>query len=172
VLAETGVDLLVATTFPAASEALGVVRAMAGTGLPHAVSFVMKGSGSLLGGTSLVEVICVHPSVLQKALRSSDERLRRLAGGRLLDGHGSGQRGWRSHARKPSQLDCMLTAMASGTWRIALTVPSSYCSIHDSGRRLGTSPIRDGIGNSDPGGADLQVLATVHCLRTVTEVGR
>jgi homocysteine S-methyltransferase len=100
-LAEAGVDLLVAATLPAAPEALGVARAMAGTGLPYAVSVVIRGSGSLLDGTPLAEVIeridgsawprpayyavnCVHPSVLREALRS-DGRLRRLAGMRLLD---------------------------------------------------------------------------------------
>jgi S-methylmethionine-dependent homocysteine/selenocysteine methylase len=99
-LAEAGADLLVATTFPAASEALGVVRAMARTGVPYVVSVVIKADGSLLDGTPLAEVIeridgsatprpayyavnCVHPSVLREALRS-DERLRRLADGRLL----------------------------------------------------------------------------------------
>ena len=95
-LAETGVDLLVAATLPAAPEALGVARAMAGTGLPYVISAVIRGSGSLLDGTPLAEVIeridgsasprpayyavnCVHPSVLREALRSN-ERLRRLAG--------------------------------------------------------------------------------------------
>ena len=100
-LAEAGVDLLVAATLPAAPEALGVARAMAGTGLPYVIRFVIEGSGSLLDGTPLAVVIeridgsvmprpayfavnCVHPSVLREALRS-DERLRRLAGVRLLD---------------------------------------------------------------------------------------
>src|SRR5947209_3625123 len=73
---------------------------MAGTGLPYVVSVVIRGSGSLLDGTPLAEVIgridgsvmprpayhavnCVHPSVLREALRG-DERLRRLAGVRML----------------------------------------------------------------------------------------
>ena len=100
VLAEAGVDLLYAPTFPAAAEALGVARAMAEAGLPYVVSPIIDGRGTLLDGTPLAEVIaridgavtprpayytvsCVHPSVLHEALRA-DERLRRLAGDRLL----------------------------------------------------------------------------------------
>jgi homocysteine S-methyltransferase len=99
-LTEAGADLLVATTFPAASEALGIARAMARTGLPAVVSFLITDRGTLLDGNPVVEVIeqidgsvtprpayyavnCVHPSVLREALRG-DERLRRLAGVRLL----------------------------------------------------------------------------------------
>ena len=100
VLAESGVDLLYAPTLPADTEAVGVALAMAGTGLPYVISPIIDGRGRLLDGTPLVEVIaridgavtprpayytvsCVHPSALHEALRS-DERLRRLAGDRLL----------------------------------------------------------------------------------------
>jgi homocysteine S-methyltransferase len=99
-LAGAGVNLLYAPTFPAATEAAGVARAMAGTGLPYMVSFVITGRGALLDGTPLADVIdridgavsprpvcysvnCVHPSVVREALRGT-ERLRRLAGVRLL----------------------------------------------------------------------------------------
>src|SRR3954454_12885124 len=99
-LAGAGVDLIYAPTFPAASEALGVARAMAESGLPYVISFVITGRGTLLDGTPLAEVItsidrsvsprpvgftisCVHPSVLERALRG-DDHLRRLAGVRLL----------------------------------------------------------------------------------------
>jgi homocysteine S-methyltransferase len=128
-LAEAGVDLLAATTFPAASEALGVARAMAGTGLPYVVSVVIRGNGSLLDGTPLAEVIeqidglvmprpayyavnCVHPSVLGEALRG-DERLRRLGGVRLL--------GFRSNAsrRPPEELEGLDHLEAEAPERLA-----------------------------------------------------
>jgi homocysteine S-methyltransferase len=128
-LADAGVDVLVATTFPAASEALGVARAMAGTGLPYVVSVVISGGGSLLGGTPLSEVIeridglvsprpahyavnCVHPSVLREALRG-DERLRRLAGVRLL--------GFKANAsrRPPQELEGLDHLEAEAPERLA-----------------------------------------------------
>jgi S-methylmethionine-dependent homocysteine/selenocysteine methylase len=55
-LAGAGVDLLYAPTFPAATEALGVARAMAESGLPYVISFVITSRGTLLDGTSLAEV--------------------------------------------------------------------------------------------------------------------
>ena len=128
-LAEAGVDLLVAATLPAAPEALGVARAMAGTGLPYVISAVIRGSGSLLDGTSLAEVIeridgsasprpayyavnCVHPSVLREALRS-DERLRRLAGVRLLDFKANASR------RPPEELEGLDHLEAESPERLA-----------------------------------------------------
>jgi homocysteine S-methyltransferase len=98
-LAEAGVDLLFAPTFPALSEAAGVAGAMADTGLPSVVSFVITAQGTLLDGTPIHEAIaridvvsppafytisCVHPSVCREALRrqGSGEALvrRRLFG--------------------------------------------------------------------------------------------
>src|SRR5436305_598345 len=83
-------------TTPAPTEALGVARAMAESGVPYVISFVITSRGTLLDGTPLAEAItqidasvaprtvgftisCVHPSVLREALRD-DEQLRRLAG--------------------------------------------------------------------------------------------
>jgi homocysteine S-methyltransferase len=128
-LAEAGVDLLVAATLPAAQETLGVARAMAGTGLPYVISAVIRGSGSLLDGTPLAEVIeridgsasprpayyavnCVHPSVLREALRS-DERLRRLAGVRLLDFKANASR------RPPEELEGLDHLEAESPERLA-----------------------------------------------------
>lgn len=135
-LAEAGVDLLVATTFPAAPEVLGIARAMAGTGLPYVVSVVIKGSGSLLDGTPMAEVIeridgmviprpayyavnCVHPSVLRGALRS-DERLRRLAGARLL--------GFKANAsrRPPEDLERLDHLEAEAPQRLADEIVSLW----------------------------------------------
>jgi homocysteine S-methyltransferase len=83
-LAEAGVDLLFAPTFPALCEAAGVAGAMTDTGLPSVVSFVITASGTLLDGTPIHEAIaridavsppafytisCVHPAVCREALR-------------------------------------------------------------------------------------------------------
>jgi hypothetical protein len=44
-----------------------------------------------------------------------------------------GENAWRGHM--VSGQACWLTAVPSGKWRIALTVPSSHHRIHDSARR-------------------------------------
>jgi homocysteine S-methyltransferase len=84
-LAVSGVDLLLAATLPALSEALGLARALAGTGLPYLVSFVARPEGTLLDGTPLADAIraidsqaappplaylanCTHASVFRRAL--------------------------------------------------------------------------------------------------------
>jgi homocysteine S-methyltransferase len=84
-LAAAGVDLLLASTFPSAREAEGVAAAMAESGLPYIVSFVVLANGTLPDGTFLREAIaaidatvtpapsaymlnCVHPDNVRKAL--------------------------------------------------------------------------------------------------------
>ena len=52
-LAAAGVDCLLAATLPALSEALGLARAQAATGLPYLISFVARPEGTLLDGTPL-----------------------------------------------------------------------------------------------------------------------
>lgn len=86
-LASAGVDFLLAATLPALSEAIGLARAQAATGLPYIISFVARPEGTLLDGTSLVEAIalidaavtprplgfminCTHASVFRSALFS------------------------------------------------------------------------------------------------------
>ncbi|MCW2952950.1 MAG: homocysteine S-methyltransferase, partial [Conexibacter sp.] len=84
-LAEAGVDLLFAPTYPSVAEATGAADAMAATGLPYAPSFVLDAEGRVLDGLSLAEAIaridaavdpapawygisCVHASVAARAL--------------------------------------------------------------------------------------------------------
>jgi len=84
-LANSGVDLLLAATLPALSEALGLAQALAATGLPYLVSFVARPEGTLLDGTPLTEAIatidsqaappplaylvnCTHASVFRSAV--------------------------------------------------------------------------------------------------------
>ena len=83
-LASAGVDFLLASTLPAAEEALGIARAMAPLGVPYLLSFIIAADGTLLDGTPLGEAIaridaavspapaaymvnCVHTSVFARA---------------------------------------------------------------------------------------------------------
>jgi homocysteine S-methyltransferase len=87
-LAASGVDFLLASTLPALSEATGLARAQAATGLPYMISFVVKPEGTLLDGTPLNEAIssidaaitprplaylinCTHASIFRSALLHS-----------------------------------------------------------------------------------------------------
>lgn len=84
-LAAAGVDLLLASTLPSSREAAGMAAAMAETGVPYLVSFVVRANGRLLDGTPLDEAIgaidasvtpaptyfmlnCVHPENVRNAL--------------------------------------------------------------------------------------------------------
>lgn len=89
-LAAAGVDFLVPQTLPALSEAEGLALAMARTGVPYVLSFVIRPTGTLLDGTPLGEAVeridalaeprpaaymvnCVHPSGFREAfLRQVD----------------------------------------------------------------------------------------------------
>jgi homocysteine S-methyltransferase len=114
-LAEAGVDFLIAATLPAYSEALGLARAMAASGLPYVLSFVLRPTGTLLDGTPLHEAVrkidgsvspnpfcylvnCVHPTVFAQAFE------RELARAPCL-----GERVWglqgNTSCRSPEELD-------------------------------------------------------------------
>jgi homocysteine S-methyltransferase len=84
-LVSAGVDFLIGSTLPAFSEALGMAHAMAETGVPYILSFVLRPAGTLLDGTPLHTAIaridaavsphpcaylanCVHPRVYAAAL--------------------------------------------------------------------------------------------------------
>jgi S-methylmethionine-dependent homocysteine/selenocysteine methylase len=56
-LAAAGVDFLIAQTLPALSEALGLARALAATGVPYLISFVIDSRGLLLDGQTLEEAV-------------------------------------------------------------------------------------------------------------------
>ncbi len=83
--AETGADLVTAITMTYADEAIGVVRAARGAGLPVVISFTVETDGRLPSGQSLREAIeevdartdasaayfmvnCAHPSHFYDAL--------------------------------------------------------------------------------------------------------
>jgi len=84
-LANSGVDFIKAATLPAVSEALGIARAIARTGLPGVLSFVIRPTGQVLDGTPLHTAValidsatnpapafymvnCVHPTVFMHAM--------------------------------------------------------------------------------------------------------
>jgi homocysteine S-methyltransferase len=84
-LAAAGVDFLLAATLPAFSEAQGLAAALAATGLPYLISFVVRPEGTLLDGTPLHEAVsaidanvspkplafminCTHASLARAAL--------------------------------------------------------------------------------------------------------
>lgn len=56
-LAAAGVDFLLASTLPALSEATGLALALAATGKPFVISFVVRPQGTLLDGTPLKDAI-------------------------------------------------------------------------------------------------------------------
>jgi homocysteine S-methyltransferase len=56
-LANAGVDFLLAATLPAFSEATGLALALAATGKPYVLSFVVRPEGTLLDGTPLKEAV-------------------------------------------------------------------------------------------------------------------
>lgn len=86
-LAGAGLDFLHLATAPNVDEALGVADAMAATGLPFIISFVIRQTGAVLDGTPLDEAMaridreaprrpagfsvnCVHASALETALEA------------------------------------------------------------------------------------------------------
>jgi S-methylmethionine-dependent homocysteine/selenocysteine methylase len=85
-LAAAGVDVILASTLPAMSEATGLARALAATGKPYLVSFVVRPEGTLLDGTPLHAAVttidavaapqplaylinCTHASFAREALQ-------------------------------------------------------------------------------------------------------
>lgn len=96
-LAVAGADLIMAATLPTAPEALGLARAMAATGRPYLVSYVLRPAGTLLDGTPLGEAVaridgavdppplahmanCVHPRIFAAAFRRALKAAPALAG--------------------------------------------------------------------------------------------
>lgn len=87
-LADAGVDFLIAETLPNPREAVGIAKAMAATGVPYLISWVINRGGRVLDGTPLPEagaivdaavtarplgfmVNCAHPSFLRAAEQPS-----------------------------------------------------------------------------------------------------
>jgi homocysteine S-methyltransferase len=96
-LARAGVDLFVAATMPALTEARGIARAMAETGRDYILSFIIRPEGTLLDATPLHEAVagidasvsprplcymanCVHADRFEAALASCPDVAGRLTG--------------------------------------------------------------------------------------------
>lgn len=131
-LAESAVDFLWAATLPARSEALGLARALAATGRPYVLSFVVRSTGACLDGNPLDAVIreidnavspapiaylgnCVHPAVFGAALAAMRARDAGAAG-RVIGLQAN------TSALDPEELDGRpeLDAMAPAAWADAL----------------------------------------------------
>ena len=66
-LAEAGVDFFLAATLPAFGEATGLSSALAVTGKPYIISFVVRPEGTLLDGTPLKDAIAaIDDAVIPK----------------------------------------------------------------------------------------------------------
>jgi homocysteine S-methyltransferase len=100
-LAEAGVDFLLAATLPALSEATGLAKALAATGKPYMMSFVLRSEGTMLDRTPLKDAVsiidsdvhpqpiaylanCTHASIFKSAIthdtHSSSMVRNRIAG--------------------------------------------------------------------------------------------
>jgi S-methylmethionine-dependent homocysteine/selenocysteine methylase len=90
-LANAGVDLLYAPTFPAFGELFGVAHAMAQTGVPYALAPMLEDDGRMIDGTPLAQAIadidgsvlpiaehymigCLYPTHAANALRATRAR--------------------------------------------------------------------------------------------------
>ena len=96
-LAAVGVDLLMAATLPAVTEARGMARALGGNARPYLISFLLLPNGRLPDGATLDEAIasvdeieprqagfllnCVHPSVPESMAESLPAAARRRLAG-------------------------------------------------------------------------------------------
>lgn len=83
-LADAGVDFLLAATLPALSEATGLALALAATGQPYVLSFVVRPEGTLLDGTPLKDAIAavdaaVTPSPLAYMINCTHASFARAA---------------------------------------------------------------------------------------------
>lgn len=97
---DSDVDFIMAAVLPAVSEALGIASLLSLYNKPYVLSFVIRGNGKLLDGTTLHDTIsmidsivsnkptfymvnCVHPEVLMKGL-SQEYNKTPLVNSRLL----------------------------------------------------------------------------------------
>ena len=140
-LADAGVNFLMAATLPSASEASGMAKAMAGCGIPYALSFVLRREGTLLDRTPFCDVIrridaacipppffymvnCVHPSVLSEALSSGPCGWDSISG-RVLGVQGN------TSSKSPEELDNLEVLQEDGG-------PEQYAdSLITAARRFG-----------------------------------
>ena len=115
-LAQAGVDFLIAETLPNIHEAIGITKAMAVTGVPYVISFVINRGGCLLDGTPLWKAVnildravdnqplgfmvnCAHPTFLGAA------RQRRRLFARLIGYQANASSSNHTHLDGLSQLE-------------------------------------------------------------------
>jgi homocysteine S-methyltransferase len=167
-LAAAGVDLVLAATLPAAGEALGIARAVAATGVPYLVGFVMRANGTLLDGEPLADAVkrlddalpapplgyagtCVHPDNLGAALEAAG-----IAAARFVAVQGNGSR------LSPEELDGRATleadapeAFGKATARVArrfrLSLVGGCCGTDDRHLRAIAAELTRGVGAAGDG---------------------
>lgn len=139
-LAEAELDFLYATTLPAVSEASGIATAMAKTGLPYILSFVIRANGRLLDGTPLDQAIqdidavttrppigygvnCVHPTILLQALTRKEIEKKSLTG-QIIVFAGN------TSAKSPEELDCLEEIDTEASDRFAELMGTVYRQYH------------------------------------------
>jgi S-methylmethionine-dependent homocysteine/selenocysteine methylase len=132
ILADAGVDFLLASTLPALTEAIGIAKAMSETKKDYVISFVIRDSGKLLDGTLLTVAIkiidesvltpplfyltnCIHPDVLHKSfinLKDDDNILKKRLFG--IQANASN--------KSPEELDTLenLDADSPANWAIGM----------------------------------------------------
>jgi homocysteine S-methyltransferase len=138
-LAEAGVDALLAATLPACSEATGLALALAATGKPYLISFVVRPAGTLLDGTPLHAAVatidaaatppplaylinCTHASFARAALRHPDNSsplVRQRVIGLLAN----------TAALSPEELDASATLVEEDPASFAASVAALHCEL-------------------------------------------
>jgi homocysteine S-methyltransferase len=139
-LAEAEVDFLLAATLPARSEAEGIARAMARTGLPYVLSFIIRRDGTLLDGTSLAQAIetidnttpkpptgyainCVYPTVFSEGLTVLEAHTPSLSR-RILSYQAN------TSAKEPEKLDGLSELETENPERLAELMLRAYQQFH------------------------------------------
>lgn len=135
-----GADYLLAGIMPSLEEAIGMAWAMEATGLPYIISFMIRGNGMLIDGTSIHDAIatidanvhqkplcymtnCVHPSVLERALKQefnkTDLVVERFQGIQA-----------NTSSLSPEDLDCCKDLQCSDSLTLAKGMVSLFDYIH------------------------------------------
>ncbi|HXP96091.1 MAG TPA: homocysteine S-methyltransferase family protein [Telmatospirillum sp.] len=162
-LAQAGVDVLLAATLPAFSEALGLAQAMSKMERPYLLSFVLRPDGTLLDGMPVADAItriddalspapsaylanCVHPLNFLSALCAA-EAARPGIGNRLIGLQGN------SSQKSPEELD--------GSLHLDTDTPDAFAAAMRTVRtRFGTHIIGGCCGTDDRHIAALAKLRT------------
>lgn len=161
-LAEAQVDFLYAATLPALSEAEGIAQALAKTGLPYVLSFIIRRDGTLLDGTLLAQAIetidnttpkpptgygvnCVYPTVFSEGLTAL-ENYRPSLSQRILSFSAN------TSTKEPEELDGLSELETEKPETLAELMVDAYQQFH--------TPILGGCCGTDTG--HIECLASAY----------